>query len=55
MIVRAWAHLTSTGTLTQEGLKHQLDVYRSAFVCALLATFPDVEVQSRRPIKLRFK
>lgn len=55
MIIRAWAHLTSNGVLTQEGLKHQLDVYRSAFVCALLATFAEVAVESRRPAKLRLK
>lgn len=55
MIIRAWTHLTSTGVSTQEGLKHQLDVYRSAFVWALLATFAEVAVESRRPAKLRLK
>jgi antitoxin (DNA-binding transcriptional repressor) of toxin-antitoxin stability system len=53
MFVRAWDQLTEKGSLTQEGLKHALGVNRSVFVCALLATFDDVEVESRRPTKLR--
>jgi hypothetical protein len=55
MIVRAWDHLSSAGVLTQEGLKHQLGVHRSVFVCALLATFPEIEVESRIPAKLRLR
>lgn len=53
MIVRAWHYLESQGTITQEGLKFGLGVNRSAFVCALLATFPGVEIESARPGKLR--
>ncbi|MGO9733520.1 hypothetical protein [Mycobacterium sp.] len=33
-------------------LLHELNVKRSAFVCALLAQFPDVVVRSTRPIIL---
>ena len=55
MIVRAWEHLRTRGYLTQEGLLHGLEVKRSAFVCALLANFPDVEVESVRPTLLRLK
>jgi hypothetical protein len=55
MIVRAWDHLSSAGVLTQEGLKYQLGVHRSVFVCALLATFAEVEVESRFPAKLRLR
>jgi len=53
MITRAWNHICKHGYLTQQGLLHDLDVKRSAFVCALLAKFPGVEVETVRPTLLR--
>ena len=55
VVVRAWEHSCTRGYLTQEGLLHGLEVKRSAFVCALLAKLPDVEVESVRPTLLRLK
>lgn len=52
MIVAAWEHLRHNGELTHHELLHELNVKRSAFVCALLAQFPDVVVRSARPIVL---
>jgi hypothetical protein len=52
MLMRAWEYLSSHGSLSQQGLLDDLDVKRSAFVCALLATFPDVDVESLRPTVL---
>jgi hypothetical protein len=52
MIVAAWEHLRHNGELTHHELLHELNVKRSAFVCALLAQFPDVVVRSTRPIVL---
>ena len=52
MIVTAWEHLRRNGELTNNELLHELKVHRSAFVCALLARFPDVVVRSIRPIVL---
>ncbi|WP_255506419.1 hypothetical protein [Mycolicibacterium sp. 018/SC-01/001] len=52
MIVRAWDHLRRTGELSQPYLLSELNVKRSAFVCALLALFPDVVVRSHRPVVL---
>jgi hypothetical protein len=54
MVTRAWDRLRRHGYLTQEGLPPGLEVKRSAFVCALLAHFPDVEVGSVRPTLLRY-
>ncbi|MFC7673278.1 hypothetical protein ACFQWH_09370 [Mycolicibacterium sp. GCM10028919] len=54
MVTRAWEHLRAHGSLSQQGLLDDLGVKRSAFVCALLAAFPDVEVESLRPTVLRF-
>lgn len=53
MIVRAWDHLRGNGELSQVVLLNHLNVRRSAFVCALLALFPDVVVQSSRPVVLQ--
>lgn len=52
MIVRAWEHLRRTGELSQPYLLNELNVKRSAFVCALLALFTDVVVRSHRPVVL---
>lgn len=52
MIMTAWHHLRRNGRLTNEQLVNELNAKRSAFVCALLAQFPDVVVLSTRPIVL---
>jgi hypothetical protein len=52
MIVVAWNHLQKKGELSQNELLNDLNVKRSAFVCALLAQFPDVVVRSTRPTVL---
>jgi len=52
MTVAAWEQLRQKGELTHHELLHELNVKRSAFVCALLAQFPDVVVRSARPIVL---
>jgi hypothetical protein len=52
MIVAAWEHLRQNGELTHKELLNELNVKRSAFVCALLAQFPDVAVRSARPLTL---
>lgn len=52
MTVRAWDHLRRTGELSQPYLLSELNVKRSAFVCALLALFSDVVVRSHRPVVL---
>lgn len=59
MITAARNHLVKRGRLTQQELLEELNVKRSAFVCALLAHFPDVEVESNpsssnQPIALLF-
>jgi len=54
MIVMAWNHLRQRGELSQTELLNDLNVKRSAFVCALLAQFPDVVVRSTRPTVLEF-
>jgi hypothetical protein len=53
MIVAAWNHLRQKGELSQNELLNDLNVKRSAFVCALLAQFPDVIVRSTRPTVLQ--
>jgi hypothetical protein len=40
--------------LSQNELLNDLNVKRSAFVCALLAQFPDVVVESLQPTVLKF-
>ncbi len=53
MVTVAWRRLLVRGRLSQEELLKELNVKRSAFVCALLAQFDDVEVERARPITLR--
>ncbi|MDG5770032.1 hypothetical protein [Mycolicibacterium fortuitum] len=52
MIVAAWEQLCKNGTLSHIELLHDMKVMRSAFVCALLARFPDVVVVQVRPAVL---
>ncbi|MGA5541274.1 hypothetical protein ACPCIR_05420 [Mycobacterium sp. NPDC051198] len=52
MIVAAWERLCRNGTLSHIELLHDMKVMRSAFVCALLAQFPDVVVVQGRPAVL---
>jgi transcriptional regulator with XRE-family HTH domain len=57
MIAAAWNRLVQRGRLSQQELLEELNVKRSAFVCALLAHFPDVEAEkgissSAQPIAL---
>jgi hypothetical protein len=52
MVVAAWDRLCRRGQLSQSELLDELNVKRSAFVCALLALFPDVVVRSTRPTVL---
>lgn len=52
MIVVAWEQLYKNGTLSHIELLNYLNVKRSAFVCALLAQFPDVVVVQDRPTVL---
>ncbi|MFN3002972.1 hypothetical protein [Mycolicibacterium wolinskyi] len=52
MIVVAWEQLCKNGSLSQIELLNDLNVKRSAFVCALLAQFPDVVVVQDRPTVL---
>lgn len=52
MIVVAWEQLCKNGTLSHIELLDYLKVKRSAFVCALLAQFPDVVVVQDRPTLL---
>lgn len=54
MINTAWRQLRGGGRITHEQLLNELNVKRSAFVCALLALFDGVEVESDKPITLRF-
>ncbi|MDV3130185.1 hypothetical protein M1247_35145 [Mycobacterium sp. 21AC1] len=52
MIAVAWERLSKNGTLSHVELLNGLNVKRSAFVCALLAQFPDVLVRQDRPTVL---
>ena len=52
MINVAWDHLCRTGQLVQSELVNDMNVKRSAFVCALLRLFPGVVVRSTRPTVL---
>ena len=54
MIVTAWNQLRHSGELSQKELLNSLNVKRSAFVCALLAQFPDVVVRSTQPAVLHY-
>lgn len=53
MISRAWEHLCKNGTLSLQQLTEGLRVNRSSFIFALLSRFPDVEIQSLHPTRLR--
>ncbi|KHO22989.1 hypothetical protein [Mycolicibacterium setense] len=52
MLVVAWDQLCKNGSLSQIELLNDLNVKRSAIVCALLAKFPDVVVLQNRPTVL---
>jgi hypothetical protein len=52
MIAAAWDRLRDKGELSQQELLNELNVKRSAFVCALVAKFPDVHIRSTRPTVL---
>lgn len=52
MLNCAWRELTKPRSLTNAFLLNDLNVKRSAAVCALLARLPDVEVATTRPITL---
>lgn len=49
MIAVAWERLCDKGELSQQELLNELNVKRSAFVCALVAKFPEVHIRSTRP------
>lgn len=53
MVAAGWERLASQGRLSGQELTNELGVKRSAFVCALLAQLPGVEVESTRPVVLR--
>lgn len=53
MVISAWRHLLEHGRLSQAELVDQLNVKRSAFVCALLAHFRGVEVDEDGSVILR--
>jgi hypothetical protein len=55
MITIAWEHLRRHGRLSSRELLNDLNVKRSAFVCALLSHLPEVEVESSKPIVLRLR
>lgn len=52
MIAVAWERLSKRGDLSHTELLGEMNVKRSAFVCALLARFPDVVVRQSRPTVL---
>ena len=53
MIVAAWDHLRRCGNLTQKQLVNELNVKRSAFICALLSRLPNVEYDAVPHVTLR--
>lgn len=55
MIAVAWDRLRDKGELSQQELLNELNVKRSAFLCALLAKFPDVQIRSVRPTILELE
>lgn len=55
MIAAAWDRLRDKGELSQQDLLNELNVKRSAFVCALVAKFPDVHIRSTRPTVLELQ
>lgn len=52
MIALAWDRLSRRGVLSHAELLNEMNVKRSAFVCALLAQFPDVVVRQTQPTVL---
>ncbi|MGE2736074.1 hypothetical protein [Mycolicibacterium vaccae] len=52
MIAVVWERLLDKGELSQQELLNELNVKRSAFVCALVAKFPEVHIRSTRPTVL---
>lgn len=55
MIAVAWERLRDKGKLSQQELLNELNVKRSAFVCALVAKFPNVHIRSTRPTLLELQ
>lgn len=55
MIELAWDSLKSNGKLSNTALLNELKVHRSSAVCALLAHFDGVHMESSRPILLTYK
>lgn len=55
MIAAAWERLCNKGELSQQELLNELNVKRSAFVCALVAKFPEVHIRSTRPTILEMQ
>lgn len=55
MIAAAWEWLCDKGELSQQELLNELNVKRSAFVCALVAKFPEVHIRSTRPTVLELE
>lgn len=55
MIAAAWDRLRDKGELSQQELLNDLNVKRSAFVCALIAKFPEVHIRSTRPTVLELQ
>ncbi len=55
MIIAGWRHLTKHGRLSQVELLDDLNVKRSAFVAALLAHIPGVEIEEGPNVVLRLK
>lgn len=55
MIAVAWDRLRDKGELSQQELLNELNVKRSAFVCALVAKFPDARIRSTRPTVLELQ
>jgi hypothetical protein len=55
MVVAGWTHLRRFGRMSHQDLLNELNVKRSAFVCALLSRLPDVQVESVRPIVLSLR
>lgn len=53
MVIAAWDYLQRYGRLAQTELLNNLNVKRSAFVCALLARLPGVEVETSPRTGLR--
>jgi hypothetical protein len=55
MIAAAWERLCNKGELSQQELLNELNAKRSAFVCALVAKFPEVHIRSMRPTVLELQ